>query len=142
MNRLQKIAIFNIVYVIILLACILLALLFLINKDGTGDAWKQSGSLARICCIILLVLLVLQSWPNKKFPDGKVYFDERDKTIQIKSLHKALWGFFGVFMWMMWLMIPPDLNAIIAVPILLFISTATGIIVYSISVLNEYRLKR
>ncbi len=139
MSKLQKMAIFNIASVCILLLSCFVVLLFIIHKDGTNDIWNHSGSLASICCIFLLVLLIFQSWPNKKnTPDNKIHFDERDKTIQLKSIHKALWGFFGVFMWMAWLMIHPELHANIALPILLSLSTSVGIIVYSASVLIQY----
>ena len=133
MNRLQKMAVFNLFFLgFILLVCA--AILYAVRcRDGAADLWKQLGAICGLGCVMLLLLLCVQSWPNSK-KAKPTEFDERDQKIQIKALLTALWGFFGTFLWMMWLVIPRNLTMEIGLWILLFCATIIGFIVYSASI--------
>jgi len=139
MNRLQKMALFNLLYLGVSLFASVVVLTLILYHGGMKDFWKHLAPVTSLCCLILLVLLAVQSWPNRKKLHGKILFDERDKMIQIKAMHQALWGFFSTFLWMMWLVIPPKLYACYALPILLASATLIGMSVYSLSVLIQYR---
>ena len=133
MNKLQKIAWFN----LIALGIILLFSVVLTVVAGGGDVDHFSG-LGGLWGLATLVVMVATEWWAKRQRPGRVEFDERDRIIQIKALQFSMLALLGVFLWMWWLIVPSDGAVSMWIPILLGSAALAGALVYSIWILAQY----
>ncbi len=133
MNKLQKIAWFNLIALgIILLFSVVLAVV-----AGGGDVYHFSA-LGSLWLLATLVVMVATEWWAKRQRPGRVEFDERDRIIQIKALQFSMLALLGVFLWMWWLIVPSDGAVSMWIPILLGSAALAGALVYSIWILAQY----
>jgi uncharacterized membrane protein len=133
MNKLQKIAWFN----LIALGIILLFSVVLTVVAGGGNVDHFSG-LGSLWLLATLVVMVATEWWAKRQRPGRVEFDERDRIIQIKALQFGMLALLGVFLWMWWLIVPSDGAVSTWIPILLGSAALAGALVYSIWILAQY----
>ena len=134
MNKLQKIAWFNLIALgIILVFSVVLAVV-----DGAGDIVDHFSGLGSLWLLATLVVMVATEWWAKKQRPGRVEFDERDRIIQIKALQFGMLALLGVFLWMWWLIVPSDGAVSTWIPILLGSAALAGALVYSIWILAQY----
>ena len=133
MNKLQKIAWFN----LIALGIILLFSVVLTVVAGGGDV-DQFSALGSLWLLATLVVMVATEWWAKRQRPGRIEFDERDRIIQIKALQFGMLALLGVFLWMWWLIVPSDGAVATWIPILLGSAALAGALVYSIWILAQY----
>ena len=133
MNKLQKIAWFN----LIALGIILLFSVVLTVVAGGGDV-DQFSALGSLWLLATLVVMVATEWWAKRQRPGRIEFDERDRIIQIKALQFGMLALLGVFLWMWWLIVPSDGAVATWVPNLLGSAALAGALVYSIWILAQY----
>ncbi len=133
MNKLQKMAWFN----LIALGIILLFSVVLTVVAGGGDVYHFSA-LGTLWGLATLVVMVATEWWAKRQQPGRIEFDERDRIIQIKALQFGMLALLGVFLWMWWLIVPSDGAVSTWIPILLGSAALAGALVYSIWILAQY----
>ena len=133
MNKLQKIAWFN----LIALGIILVFSVVLTVVAGGGDVNHFSG-LGSLWGLATLVVMVATEWWAKRQRPGRMEFDERDRIIQIKALQFGMLALLGVFLWMWWLIVPSDGAVSTWIPILVGSAALVGTLVYSIWILAQF----
>ena len=134
MNKLQKMAWFN----LIVLGIILVFSVVLPVVGGPEDIVGHFSGMGSLWLLATLVVLVASEWWAKRARSGRVEFDERDRIIQIKALQSGMLALLGVFLWMWWLIVPPDGTVSTWLPILLGSAVMGGALVYSIWILAQY----
>jgi hypothetical protein len=134
MNRLQKMAWFN----LITLGIILVFSVVLTVVGGPENKVNHFSSLGNLWLLATLVVLVATEWWAKRQRPGRVEFDERDCFIQIKALQSGMLALLGVFLWMWWLVVPSDGLVATWMPILSGSAALTGGLVYSLWILAQY----
>ena len=134
MNKLQKMAWFN----LIVLGIILVFSVVLPFVGGPEDIVGHFSSMGSLWLLATLVVLVATEWWAKRERSGRVEFDERDRIIQIKALQSGMLALLGVFLWMWWLIVPPDGTVKTWLPILLGSAALVSALVYSIWILAQY----
>lgn len=138
MNRLQKMAWFNLAALAVLLTFSGVFLVYAVVMDGAGNITEHLPGLSSLWLVVILVVMVLTEWWAKRQRPGQVEFDERDRIIQIKALHLGILALFGVVLWMWWLIVPSESRVSFWIPVLLGSAAMTGNLVYSIAILVQY----
>ena len=139
MNRLQKMAWFNLVALIVILIVSSVFILWLVSKDGTANLTKHLAGLSGLWLLVIIPLMIFSEVWAKKQRSNEVSFDERDLLIQARSLLIGTLGVFGTFLDGWWLIVPPEGLAVIWLPILSASAALIGGIIYSIAILAQYR---
>jgi len=134
MSKLQKSAWFN----LITLGIILVFSVVLPVVGGAGDIVGHFSGMGSLWLLATLVVMVGTEWWAKRQRHGRVEFDERDRIIQIKALQFGMLALLSVFLWMWWLIVPPDGAVSTWLPILLGSAAIAGALVYSIWILAQY----
>ena len=125
MNRLQKMARFNLIALAVILALGVAFIALAVVNTGTDIAKNLPGPMNMWLLATLVVMVSSECWAKRERP-GRVEFDERDRIIQIKALHCGILALLGVFLWMTWL------------PVLLGTAAMAGNLVYSAAILIQY----
>ncbi|UCD50922.1 MAG: hypothetical protein JSW27_25780 [Phycisphaerales bacterium] len=138
MNRLQKMARFNLIAwaVILVLGAVFVALAA--ANVGAGDVARQLPGVMKMWLLATLAVMVSsECWAKRQQP-SRVEFDERDRIIQIRALHCGILALLGVFLWMTWLLAPSEGLVSFWIPVLLGSAAMAGNLVYSTAILIQY----
>ena len=137
MNRLQKMARFNLIALAAMMVLGVAFIVLAIANTGTGIAPHLPGVM-KFWLLATLVIMVFSECRAKRQQPGRVEFDERDRIIQIKTLHCGILALLGVFLWMAWLFMPPDGLVSFWIPVLLGSAAMAGNLAYSTAILIQY----
>ena len=138
MNRLQKMARFNLIALAVILALGVAFIALAVVNTGTDIAKNLPGPMNMWLLATLVVMVSSECWAKRERP-GRVEFDERDRIIQIKALHCGILALLDVFLWMTWLLAPPEGLVSFWIPVLLGTAAMAGNLVYSAAILIQYR---
>jgi len=138
MNRLQKMARFNLVALGAILVLGVAFIALAAANTGIGDITKQLPGVMKMWLLATLVVMVFSECKAKRQQPGRVDFDERDRIIQIKALHCGILALLGAFLWMAWLLVPPEGLVSFWIPVLLGTAAMAGNLVYSTAILIQY----
>jgi len=140
MNRLQKMARFNLIALGVILVVGVALIALIAPKVGAGDITKHliPGIMQMWLLATLIFMVSSECWAKKQQP-ARIEFDERDRIIQIKALHCGILALLGVFLWMTWLLVPSEGLVSFWIPILLGSAAMAGNLVYSTAILIQYR---
>lgn len=137
MNRLQKMARFNLIALAVILI-LGVAFLALATVNTGTDIAKHLPGVMKMWLLATLVIMVFSECMAKRQQPGRVEFDERDRIIQIRTLHCGILALLGVFLWMEWLLAPPEGLVSFWIPVLLGSAAMAGNLVYSSAILVQY----
>jgi len=138
MSRLQKMARFNLIALVLNLILSAIFILWVVANDGTSHIMVNLAGLGNLWLLfILFSMLSSEVWAKKKRPN-EVSFDERDLLIQTKALQIGTLTFLGTLLYMRWLIIPPYGSVLIFLPVLLGTSAFIGAFTYSTAILIQY----
>ncbi len=140
MNKLQKMAWFNLIALIVILVVSSAFILWLASKDGTANLANHLAGVSGLWLLVIIPLMIFSEVWTKKQRANEVSFDERDLLIQIRSLLIGSLGVFGTFLDGWWLVVPPDRLVVIWLPILTGCAALDGGIIYSTAILIQYCL--
>lgn len=138
MNKLQKMARFNLTVLMVILIISFVFVFWLVSKDGTADLTKHLAGISELCLLVFISLMISSEVWAKKQRANEVSFDERDLLIQVRSIHVGTIGVFGTLLYGGWLIVPLDGLALIWLPILLASAALIGGVVYSVAILIQY----
>ncbi|MFA6186803.1 MAG: hypothetical protein WC770_06295 [Phycisphaerae bacterium] len=138
MNRAQKMALFNLICLAVLLVMSFIFVSWVWASCGESYALKLIAGLTDIWVIIILAILLFSEIWSKKHHAHQISFDERDLLIQTKALHIGFLSLLASFLYMRWLIVPSDGLVVIWLPVLLGVTTYISVFVYSVVILVLY----
>lgn len=138
MNRLQKMVRFNLIGLAVIFVLGVAFVALAASNTRSGIARNLSGPMQMWLLGTLIIVVASECWAKKQRP-GRVEFGERDRIIQIKTLHCGILAVLGVFLWMTWLLAPPEGLVSFWIPVLLGTAAMAGNLVYSTAILIQYR---
>lgn len=138
MNRLQQMARFNLIGLAVIFVLGAVFIVVAVANTGTDIAKNLAGPMKMWLLGTLIIMVASECWAKRQRP-GRVEFDERDRIIQIKALHCGILAMLGVFLWMTWLLAPPEGLVSFWIPVLLGTAAMAGNLVYSTAILIQYR---
>ena len=138
MNKLQKMARFNLIALAAILALGVAFLALAAANTGSGYIARHLPGVMKMWLLVTLVVMVFSECMAKRQQPGRVEFDERDRIIQIKALHCGILALLGVFLWMTWLLVPSEGLVSFWIPVLLGSAAMAGNLIYSVVILKQY----